>query len=64
MGLWGLLVCFIGMHENGEEVVRVDSDPLEPFVALRHTIEGETYNGAVDTQFSRGVFHTFTIVLG
>lgn len=58
------MVCFIGVHEDGEEVVRVDGNALESFVAIRHMVEGEAYDRAVDTQFSRGIFHTFQIVLG
>jgi hypothetical protein len=30
---------------------------LESFVALRHGVEGEAHDRAVDTQFGSGVFH-------
>jgi hypothetical protein len=53
-----LATRFLNVHEEGEEVVRVDGDALKTLVALRHGLKGEADDRAVNTQFDGRVFHS------
>jgi len=51
------------VHEQGEQVIRLDGDALKTLIAFWYRLKGEADDRAVNTQFDGCVFHSIDVSL-
>ena len=58
-----LATRFLDVHEQGEQVIRLDGDALKTLIAFWDRLKREADDRAVNTQFDDCVFHRIDVSL-